>query len=147
MVCMGNICRSPLAHGILEHKLKEEGMDWQVDSAGTGGWHAGEKPDMRSVQVAHAHGVDISMQRARRITTADIADHDLVYCMDSTNYNEVIAACHTEEQQAKVHLIMNEAEPGRNINVPDPYYGGPSGFEDVYQMLDRACSAIIDKRR
>ena len=147
MVCMGNICRSPLAQGILEHKLKAAGLDWTVDSAGTGGWHAGQKPDMRSCEVAHKHSIDISMQAARRIRSIDIDDHDLIYCMDSTNYNEVIAQCQNEEEEAKVKLIMNEVEPGRNINVPDPYYGRPDGFENVYQMLDKACDAIIRNRQ
>lgn len=147
MVCLGNICRSPLAQGILEHKVKEAGLDWQVDSAGTGGWHAGEAPDIRSQEVARKHGINISRQAARKIRSIDIDDFDLIYCMDSSNYKDVIEMCHNEEEEAKVKLIMNEAEPGGNINVPDPYYGGADGFENVYQMLDRACDAIIGKRR
>jgi protein-tyrosine phosphatase len=147
MVCLGNICRSPLAQGILEHKVKEAGLDWQVDSAGTGGWHAGQKPDMRSQEVAHKHGVDITMQAARKMRSIDIDDFDLIYCMDSSNYNDVIAMRHNDAEEAKIKLIMNEAEPGKNINVPDPYYGGESGFENVYQMLDKACDGIINKRR
>ncbi len=147
MVCLGNICRSPLAQGILEHKVKEAGLDWQVDSAGTGGWHAGQKPDMRSQEVAHKHGVDITMKAARKMRSIDIDDFDIIYCMDSSNYNDVIAMCHNDAEEAKIKLIMNEAEPGKNINVPDPYYGGESGFENVYQMLDKACDGIINKRR
>ena len=146
MVCLGNICRSPLAQGILEHKVKEAGLDWQVDSAGTGGWHAGQKPDMRSQEVARKHGINISGQAARKIRSIDIDEFDLIYCMDSSNYKDVIEMCHNEEEEATVKLIMNEAEPGKNINIPDPYYGGADGFENVYQMLDKACDAILDNR-
>jgi protein-tyrosine phosphatase len=143
MVCLGNICRSPLAQGVMEIKIKEAGLLWEVDSAGTGGWHAGQKPDMRSIEVARKHGIDISKQAARKIRSIDIDDFDLIYCMDSSNYKDVTDMCHNEDEDAKVKLIMNESDPGRNINVPDPYYGGPDGFEDVYQMLDKACDAII----
>ncbi|MBS1595126.1 MAG: low molecular weight phosphotyrosine protein phosphatase [Bacteroidetes bacterium] len=147
MVCLGNICRSPLAQGILEHKVKGAGLDWQVDSAGTGAWHVGQQPDRRSCEVAHKYGIDITAQAARRISHSDLQDFDLVYCMDSSNYNDVMRICKTEEEESKVKLIMNEAEPKQNINVPDPYFGGGDGFELVYQMLDRACDSIIDKRR
>ena len=145
MVCLGNICRSPLAQGILEHKLTAKGLKWEVDSAGTGGWHTGELPDKRSQEVAETHGVDITMQRARQIRSIDIDDFDLIYCMDSSNYNDVSRMCRTDAERNKVKLIMNESEPGRNINVPDPYYDKLEGFEKVYQMLDRACEAIIKK--
>jgi protein-tyrosine phosphatase len=146
MVCLGNICRSPLAQGILEHKVAERSLGWEVDSAGTGGWHTGELPDKRSQEVALAHGIDIRGQRARQIRSIDIDDFDLIYCMDSSNYNDVQRLCHTDAERAKVRLIMNESEPGMNINVPDPYYDKLDGFEKVYQMLDKACEAIIDKR-
>lgn len=145
MVCLGNICRSPLAQGILEHKVKVAGLDWQIDSAGTGAWHVGQQPDRRSCEAAHRHGIDITAQAARRISHADLQDFDLVYCMDSSNYNDVIALCRTQDEKDKVKLIMNEAEPKKNIGVPDPYFGGADGFEAVYQMLDRACDAIIKK--
>lgn len=147
MVCLGNICRSPLAQGILEHKVAARNLGWEVDSAGTGGWHTGELPDKRSQEVALAHGIDIRGQRARQIRSIDIDDFDLIYCMDSSNYNDVQRLCHTDAERAKVRLIMNESEPGMNINVPDPYYDKLDGFEKVYQMLDKACEAIIDKRK
>ena len=147
MVCLGNKCRSPLAQGILEHKIRKAGLGWQIDSAGTGGWHIGQQPDIRSQEVARKHGIDISAQCVRKIHPADIADFDLIYCMDSSNYNDVIAMCHNETEEAKIKLIMNELEPGKNIDVPDPYYDGAAGFEHVYQMLDKACDAIVDKRR
>lgn len=147
MVCLGNICRSPLAQGILEYKLKEASLDWEVDSAGTGGWHAGQKPDMRSIEVARKHGIDIGKQAARKIRPIDIDDFDLIYCMDSSNYQDMINMCHNEDEEVKVKLIMNESDPDRNVNVPDPYYGGQDGFENVYQMLDKACDAIIENNR
>ena len=143
MVCLGNICRSPLAQGILEHKVKENGLDWIVDSVGTGGGHVGLAPDDRSLQIGLKHGIDISAQEARRIRYADIEEFDLIYCMDSTNYVNVRDMCHSLEEEAKVKLIMDESDPGKKMEVPDPYYGGPSGFEKIYQMLDRACDAII----
>ena len=143
MVCLGNICRSPLAQGILEHKLKEKGLDWIVDSVGTGGGHVGMGPDDRSLQIALKHGIDISAQEARRIGYKDIKEFDLIYCMDTTNYVNVRDMCHTLEEESKVKLIMDESDPGKKMDVPDPYYGGSSGFEKIYQLLDRACDAII----
>lgn len=143
MVCLGNICRSPLAQGILEHKVKKKGLDWVVDSVGTGGGHVGMGPDDRSLQVALKHGIDISTQEARRIRYRDIKEFDLIYCMDSNNYVNVRDMCHTLEEEDKVKLIMDESDPGKKMEVPDPYYGGNSGFEKIFQMLDRACDAII----
>ena len=143
MVCLGNICRSPLAQGILEHKVKANGLNWQVDSAGTGGGHVGMHPDDRSIKVAQKYGIDISMQEARRIHPEDFKRYDLIYCMDSRNYADVIEMCNTLEEEAKVKMIMNEVEAKKNISVADPYYGGADGFENTYQMLGRACDAII----
>lgn len=143
MVCLGNICRSPLAQGILEHKLKEQGLNWVVDSAGTGGGHSGMGPDNRSQQIAMKHGIDISAQEARRIRYSDITEFDIIYCMDATNLVNVRDICHTLQEEAKVKLIMEECDPGKKMDVPDPYYGGPEGFEKIYQLLDKACDAII----
>jgi protein-tyrosine phosphatase len=143
MVCLGNICRSPLAHGILEGKVKAAGLDIEVDSAGTNGYHDGELPDSRSVSKANEYDLDITDQRSRQITKNDIQEFDLIYVMDTSNYNNVIAHCNSEEEKAKVKMIMNEIEPGKNISIPDPYFGGEDGFEKVYQMLDLACDKII----
>ena len=145
MVCLGNICRSPLAQGILENKLRQKGLDWTVDSAGTGGGHAGLGPDNRSQEIAKVHGIDISTQEARKIRYTDISQFDIIYCMDASNLVNVRDICHTLEEEAKVKLIMEESDPGKKLDVPDPYYGGPSGFEKVFQMLDRACGAIVEK--
>jgi protein-tyrosine phosphatase len=143
-VCLGNICRSPLAEGIMKHKIAELGLDWEVDSAGTGGWHAGDLPDSRSIQVAKKHGVDLTYQRARKLRSIDYEAFDRIYVMDSMNYQDVKRLAN-EDEYHKIELIMNEVEPHRNINVPDPYYGEGDGFEHVFQMLDRACDAIIKK--
>lgn len=143
-VCLGNICRSPLAEGIMKHKIAELKLDWEVDSAGTGGWHAGELPDSRSIQVAKKHGIDLTYQRARKLRSIDYEAFDRIYVMDSMNYQDVRKMAN-EEELDKIELIMNEVEPNRNINVPDPYFGEGDGFENVFQMLDRACDAIIKK--
>lgn len=146
MVCLGNICRSPLAEGIMRAKVNEAGLNWEVDSAGTSGFHSGEAPDKRSIQVAKKHGVDISQQRSRQFRGWDFEQYDRIYVMDSSNYQDVVAMAESSEEKAKVKLIMNEVEPGKNIAVPDPYYG-EYGFENVYQMLDRACTSITQLYR
>jgi len=143
MVCLGNICRSPLAEGILQHKVNQQNLNWQVDSAGTGAWHVGENPDPRSIETARDHGIDISHQRARQFRAADLETYDLIFAMDSSNYSNIMRMAATASQEQKVDLILNLVEPGRNVNVPDPYYGGDSGFEKVYQMLDQACDRLI----
>ncbi len=146
MVCLGNICRSPLAEGILQHKVNSGDLDWEVDSAGTGAWHAGELPDPRSQAVAKKNGIDITNQRARQFTTNDFESFDLIYVMDAENYYNVIKLAQSEDHKQKVMMIMNMAFPNENRRVPDPYYGGPNGFDDVFDMLDVACNAIIAKQ-
>lgn len=145
MVCLGNICRSPLAHGILQHKVDQLGLNAQIDSAGTNGYHNGELPDSRSMEIALTKGIDISYQRSRQIKRSDLANYDLIYVMDSSNYNNVLRLANSEQEKNKIIMIMNELEPGRNINVPDPYYGGEEGFKNVYEMLDKATDKIIEK--
>lgn len=144
MVCLGNICRSPLAEGIMQHKIKELSLDWQVDSAGTGAWHVGEQPDRRSIDTARKYRIDIGRQRARQLKPHDLDRFDLVLAMDSQNYRDIIRHAVSKEQEDKVHLIMNFVSPGRNQNVPDPYWDD-NGFEQVFQMLDEACQKIIDR--
>ncbi len=144
MVCLGNICRSPLAEGILKDKIKAKNLDWTVDSAGTGSWHVGDTPDSRSIAVAATHGLDITDQRGRQFKAADLESYDLIFAMDSSNYQNILKLASSDAQREKVQLVMNMEKPGYNQNVPDPYYGD-DGFEDVYQMLDRACTAIIEK--
>jgi len=147
MVCLGNICRSPLAEGILRHQLKEAGiMDWEIDSAGTGGWHGGELPDRRSIEVAKKYDIDITSQRARKLNGYDLENFDLIFAMDASNYNDILKLSQNKAERDKVKLIMNEAFPGQNKQVPDPYYND-NGFEEVFQMLDKACGKIIEHYR
>lgn len=144
MVCLGNICRSPLAHGILQYKIDTLGLDWEVDSAGTSNWHAGEKPDRRSVQEARRHDIDITTQRSRQFSPNDFEVFDIIYAMDASNYANIISLANTEEEKAKVKMIMNELDPGMNQEVPDPYFG-EHGFENVFNMLDNALEVIVEK--
>ena len=142
MVCLGNICRSPLAEGIMRAKLSK---DFIVDSAGTGGWHAGELPDKRSISTAKNRGLDITSQRARQFKISDFNTFDYIYVMDNSNYKDVMALAPNEEVKSKVKLILNELFPNENVDVPDPYYGGQEGFENVFNMLNEACDVIAGK--
>lgn len=146
MVCLGNICRSPLAEGIMKEKVKAQQLDWEVDSAGTGAWHVGELPDPRSIKVGEQNNIDITAQRARQFQASDFNEFDLILAMDSSNYQNIIRLAVGPEQENKVKLIMNFSNPGMNINVPDPYYGA-NGFDQVYNMLDESCEAIIIANR
>jgi protein-tyrosine phosphatase len=144
MVCLGNICRSPLAEGILRHKIQQHQLDWIVDSAGTGSWHVGEKPDVRSIKIAMEKGIDITTQRARQFTKADFLQFDYIFVMDSSNYRNVVRLADSEASKQKVELIMNFVRPKMNINVPDPYWDD-NGFEGVFDMLDKACDVFIQQ--
>lgn len=146
MVCLGNICRSPLAEGIMKEKVKAAGLNWKVDSAGTGSWHIGKLPDSRSIAVAKNHDLDITDQRARQFEAADLDDYDLIFAMDASNYQDICRLTQTDNQKQKVQMIMNMASPGMNQGVPDPYWGN-DGFENVYQMLDLACGKVVEKYR
>ncbi len=144
MVCLGNICRSPLAEGILKHKVASRGLDWEVDSAGTGSWHVGNPPDERSIAVAKKYGIDISSQRARQFRSEDLNHFDLVFAMDASNYNNIKKHATDSDQLNKLDLILNESYPGQNRTVPDPYWND-NGFEGVYELLDHACEALLDR--
>lgn len=141
MICLGNICRSPLAEGILKHKIKQKGLDWLIDSAGTGGWHAGELPDRRSIKIARKYGIDITDQRARQFQVADLDNFDMILTMDYSNYKDIRRFAKTPQQLEKIHLIMNFSSPDSDEEVPDPYYD--DRFEVVYDLLDKACEAFI----
>lgn|SRR5690606_1208233 len=140
MVCLGNICRSPLAEGILKSKVNGETIF--VDSAGTGAWHSGSLPDKRSIAIAKKYGIDLTSQRARVFSPEDFDHFDHIYVMDQSNYKTVCRLAPNEKALEKVQLILNEIYPDKNMEVPDPYYGGDSGFDDVYQMLNEACEKI-----
>ena len=144
MVCLGNICRSPLAEGIMQSKIDNYQLDWEVASAGTGSYHAGNPPDSRSIQVALKYNIDISQQRARQFQSSDFGYYDHIFVMDSSNYQNVYKLASNSSDEEKIELIMNMIEPKRNINVPDPYWG-EHGFEKVYNMLDKATDAIMAK--
>lgn len=144
MVCLGNICRSPLAEGIMRRKIEEHGLDWQVDSAGTGAWHIGQQPDHRSIATGHQFGLDITCQRARQFKPHDLDRFDLILAMDSQNYRDILRLATTKEQEEKVQLIMNFVTPDRNVAVPDPYWDD-NGFEKVYDMLEEACGRVVER--
>ena len=141
MVCLGNICRSPLAEGILQSKVDKTNIF--VDSAGTGGYHIGSKPDSRSIAVGRKYNIDITHQRCRKFTPQDFNDFDFIYVMDHSNYKNVIALASNEAQIAKVRLLLNEVDSGIK-EVPDPYYDD-NGFENVFHLIDEACNAIAKK--
>lgn len=143
MVCLGNICRSPLAEGILKSKINSK--DVFVDSAGTAAYHVGNLPDERSIKVAQKYDIDITNQRAIKFIVEDFDKFDFIYAMDESNYQNILSLARNCEDEVKVHLILNESETLQNLSVPDPYYGGNDGFENVYNMLDEACSAIASK--
>ena len=142
MVCLGNICRSPLAEGILTSKVDAEEVF--VASAGTAGYHVGERPDPRSIAIANHYGIDISHQRCRKFVREDFDNFDVIYAMDKSNYQNILALTNDAEQAKKVKLLLSEV----NLNfdeVPDPYYGGEQGFENVFQMINMACDAIVNR--
>jgi len=144
MVCLGNICRSPLAEGIMKQKATENGLEWTVDSAGTGGWHAGELPDRRSIAMARKKGVDISDQRARQFQSVDFERFDKIFVMDTQNMSDVLRLASSEAHRGKVELMLDQIHPGLHRSVPDSYYDD-NGFEEVFDMLDQACSAFVRK--
>jgi protein-tyrosine phosphatase len=143
MVCLGNICRSPLAEGILQSKLSKK--DFIVDSAGTGDWHIGHAPDPRSIRVAKNHRLDITNLKGRQFSEKDFHDFDYIFVMDNQNYKDVVKLTNKTELKQKVKLILNEIFPNENVDVPDPYFGLQDGFEKVYAMLDEACEVIAEK--
>lgn len=143
MVCLGNICRSPLAQGILESKVNADEVF--VDSAGTAAYHVGNLPDERSIAVGQKYGINLRDQRARKFTKEDFKNFDVIYAMDSSNYQNILMLASSKEEEYKVKMILNEVNPNGNESVPDPYYGGEQGFENVYQMLDEACDIIVKK--
>ena len=145
MVCLGNICRSPTAEGILQHKVDSKGLDVEIDSCGTGGWHAGESPDRRAQATMVSKGMNITNLRARQFSKSDFDHFDLIYAMDESNYHDVIALADTQEQESRVRMILNESNPNSNMPVPDPYYGGDAGFENVFRLLDDACDVIVER--
>jgi protein-tyrosine phosphatase len=145
MVCLGNICRSPLAEGILQEKARTAGLSWEIDSAGTNGYHIGEAPHQLSQKVARARGIDISRQRARKFNASDFQRFDKIYAMAEDVVDEMKRIAGRHYDPTKVELLMNELHPGRNEDVPDPWSGPESGYREVYKMIDAAADRIIEK--
>ena len=145
MVCLGNICRSPLAEGILQYRADNAGLNWTVDSAGTAGYHIGEAPHHLSQKVAKMNGIDISKQKGRKFSKEDILHYDKIYVMDNSNYYDVKHISGNNWDTEKVELLLNELYPGEDRDVPDPWYGGEDGFHIVFEMLDRACEKIVSR--
>ena len=143
MVCLGNICRSPLAEGILKHKTKN--LEVFVDSAGTASYHIGDLPDKRSIDIANKYKIDLTDQRARQFSESDFDTFDKIYAMDTHNYASIISIARNQDDRDKVDLILNEINPKSFNSVPDPYYGEGDGFQKVYNMLDKACGIIVNK--
>lgn len=137
MVCLGNICRSPLAQGVFEQLSPYP--NYRVDSAGTANYHRGAPPDPRSITTAQQHGIAIDHQRARHFNPQDFQDFDYIYVMDKQNLENVLALAKNENERKKVHLLLGDTE------VEDPYYGGDEGFEQVYQKIHQACLKILSK--
>jgi protein-tyrosine phosphatase len=138
MVCLGNICRSPLAHGIMEQMAIERGLNWEVESAGTGDWHVGEAPDRRSIRTAKNHGIDISNQVCRLFRISDFDYYDHIFVMDRSNLNDIRAKARSKEDEQKIRLLL-----GDKI-VPDPYYDDTQ-FEPVFKMIEEGCREIIER--
>jgi len=141
MVCLGNICRSPLAEGI----LKSKSTSIIIDSAGIAGYHIGKPPDIRSIEIANKFNIDLTNQRARQFSNNDFNDFDKIYAMDNDNYSKIISLAKNQAEINKVDLILNETYPEEFKSVPDPYYGGEQGFEDIFHLLDKAYDIIANK--
>lgn len=141
MVCLGNICRSPLAEGILASKTRH--LKVSVDSAGTAGYHIGNPPDSRSIKIASKYNINLRNQRARQFNRSDFEEFDIIYAMDTNNYAHLIALANNQKERRKIRMILNEINPGLHESVPDPYYGGDNGFQEVYNILEKACDKII----
>ncbi len=144
MVCLGNICRSPLAEGILKEKISKKGLKWNVESAGTNGYHTGEPPHLLSQKVAELNGIDISSQRSRKFVKHDLLEFDIIYAMANDVMNDIQSICKGDSNNKKVVLFLNELYPGQQLDVPDPWSGPEKGYHEVYELISRVCDAIIE---
>jgi protein-tyrosine phosphatase len=146
MVCIGNICRSPLAEGILQQRAWDAGLRWSVESAGTNGYHTGEPPHPLSRKVALMNGIDISMQRSRRFRAEDLDEFDMIYAMSGDVIGEMKRIAGRKFRPEKVDLLLNILHPGKNRDVPDPWYGPEPGYHEVFRMIDQACTQLVAER-
>ena len=143
MVCLGNICRSPLAEGILQHKATQAGLNWVVDNAGTNGYHIGEPPHQLSIKVALQNGIDISHQRSRKFVAEDFERYDKIYAMADDVLDDMKRIAKNKFNNQKVDLLLNELFPNQNLEVPDPWYGPEKGYREVFELIDKACAAMV----
>lgn len=143
MVCLGNICRSPLAEGILQYKAEKAGLDWKVESAGTNSYHIGEPPHPLSQKVARLNGLEICHQRARRFVADDFDRFDRIYALANDVFDDIRHIAGKKFDPTKVKLLMNELHPGRDLDVPDPWYGAEEGYHEVYSLIEEICEHII----
>ncbi|AFD09216.1 low molecular weight protein-tyrosine-phosphatase [Solitalea canadensis] len=146
MVCLGNICRSPMAEGIMRDLIRKNNLNWEVDSCGTGSWHIGEAPDKRAQRTAQSFGVDITSLRARQFSIADFNEFDRIYVMDTSNHQNVLKMAPDEQSRQKVDLLLNSCMPGENCEVADPWFD-ESLFIPVYKQIEQACQKIIESNR
>ena len=144
MLCLGNICRSPIAEGILKYKIEKAGLNWQVDSAGTNGFHIGEAPHRLSQKVSLQNGIDISNQKSRQFMPDDFDKFDKIYAMANDVIVEMKYLSKDKFDSSKVDLLMNEFKPGANLDISDPWYGPEAGYHQVYDLIDKACEALIE---
>ncbi len=145
MVCLGNICRSPLAEGVLQHKAKKAGLNWTIESAGTNSYHIGEAPHQLSQKVAQLNGIDISCQVARRFTKKDFEEFDKIYAMAKDVIDDIKQISGNSFDECKVILFLNELYPGKNMDMPDPWYGTEPGYHEVFSLVEQTCESIIAK--
>jgi protein-tyrosine phosphatase len=145
MVCLGNICRSPIAEGVLQYKVDKKGLNWHVDSAGTESYHIGEAPHPYSQKICLQHGIDVSLQRARKFVKEDFERYDRIYALATDVSEQIKRIAGNKTDISKLSLFLNELHPGSNASVPDPWYGNEDGYLPVYKMIDEVCDAIIEK--
>jgi protein-tyrosine phosphatase len=145
IVCLGNICRSPIAEGVLKHLAAKQGLDWTIESAGTESYHIGQPPHKYSQKVCKTKGIDISSQKARQFSKADFERFDKIYVMAYDVYEEVVSIAGKGADLSKVDFLLNELNENENQDVPDPWYGGEEGYLPVYELIERACEAVIRK--
>lgn len=145
MVCLGNICRSPMAEGILQYKADMQNIKWQVESAGTANYHIGEEPHHLAQKVCRFNRIDISQHKGRQFVKEDMLHYDKIYVMDRSNYSDVKYISGHLFDENKIELLLNELHPGEDRNIPDPWYGSEDGYHEVFEMIDMACNQIINK--
>ncbi len=145
MVCLGNICRSPLAEGVLQHKARAAGLHWVVESAGTNGYHVGEPPHRLSQKVARLNGIDICQQRARRFVAEDFSRYDKIYAMAGDVLDDMRRIAGRLFNPAKADLLLNELYPGKHRDISDPWYSTEPGYHEVFREIDAACTRIVER--